>query len=94
MQKIADHLAGFVMQGKKWNATTQKYEPAAFLNLYVYEVNEKGDPKQIGTKKLTNGQEVPNYGIQKVFRLPLSTASKVVAGEAKRCQFFWSEMRR
>lgn len=94
MQKIADHIAGFIMQGKKWNMQTKQYEKAAFLNIYLYQVDEKGEPKINGTKKLTNGQEVPNYAIAKMLRVPLSTLTRVATGEGKRCQIFWSEMQR
>lgn len=94
MQTIKDHLAGFVMRGKKWNIQKKQYEEAAFLNIYVYQTDDKGDPKQAGIKKLSNGQEVPNYNIAKVYRIPLSTLSRVVAGEGKRCQMFWSELKR
>lgn len=91
--QVKDHVAGFVNRGKKWNPETQKYEDAMFLNIYTYQTDEHNEPKQLGTRKLSNGQEVPRYALEKVYRVPLSKLSGVVAGDKKRCQIFWSEIR-
>lgn len=79
-----DFVAGYVIRPHK-----ETGEPMLLLYIKLYDLDpETGLPKQVGTFTNQEGKTFPRYRAVRTLRLPISTLTKVVGGEAKRCQVF------
>lgn len=82
-----DHRAAILVKAKKWNAETQQWTEAAFLNVHILELDKDGKPVVTGTKKIGK-REVEQHKIIGTLRLPMSSLNAVMTGAQRTCYLF------
>lgn len=86
-ERPSDIVAGKVVNGKKWNLETQKWEIANYSNVIIYQLDKDGKPIQDGTFKVGR-KEYPKYKIAAMYRIADSSMLKLKNKETKSCHVY------
>lgn len=100
MSNQKDYAIGFIRIKPKWSMQEQKYVDSMLFEGFIYKHNpETGEPQVSGTRKIktvdpitkaVTEKEVPINPIDFSFTIAISSLTKVIGREAKRCNIYWS----
>lgn len=101
---MKDYVDGFIRIKPKWDAEKKAYVDSALFELFIYKHNPyTGEPEVSGTRTIKvpkdkehpeGKQEVPVNPIAASYTIAISSLTKVLSKEARRCNVYWNRKNR